>query len=42
MMGVVVAIASSKVHGWQLLAIETKLAQSIVFPLNGIVKACYW
>jgi len=41
MMGVVVAIASSEVHGWQPLAIEARLAQSILFPLDGIVKARY-
>ena len=41
MMGVGVAIASSEVHEWQPLAIETKLAQSSVFPRDCIVKARY-
>ena len=37
-MGVVVAVGLRGVHGWQPLVAETERAQSIVFPLDGLVK----
>ena len=36
--GVVVAVRLREVHGWKPLVAEVEWAQSVVFPLDGLVK----